>query len=117
MTEPPVVDPAAVERLRRLGGANLVRQMLELYLAQGPQRIRSLLDGAATEEADRVERSAHTMKSSAGNVGALRLQLTAEGLEAAAGAGIIDHVMVERLVRQYEESAAVLRGVLEEENR
>ena len=66
MTEPPVVDPAAVERLRRLGGANLVRQMLELYLAQGPERIRSLLDGAAMEEADRVERSAHTMKSSAG---------------------------------------------------
>ena len=116
MTDPPVVEPAAVVRLRRLGGANLVRQMLELYLAQGPERIRSLLEGADAGKADRVERSAHTLKSSAGNVGALRLQQTAERLEAAAGAGIVDPVMVERLVHEYHESAAVLRGVLEEEN-
>ena len=117
MSEPPLVDRAAVERLRRLGGEKLVRQMLELYLAQGPERIRSLLEGAAAEDAERVERSAHSMKSSAGNVGALRLQLAAEGLEAAAGAGIIDRVMVDRVVDHYHESAAVLRGVLEEQNR
>lgn len=117
MTDPPVVDPAAVDRLRRLGGGNLVRQMLELYLAQGPERIHALVEGAEAGDADHVERSAHTMKSSAGNVGALRLQHTAEGLEAAAGAGVIDHVMVERLVREYHESAALLRGVLEDENR
>lgn len=113
----PVVDAAAVDRLRRLGGANLVRQMLELYLAQGPERMKSLVEGAAAGDTDRVERSAHTMKSSAGNVGALRLQQTAEALEAAAGAGVIDHVIVERLVREYHESAVVLRGVLGEEKR
>ena len=115
MTDPPVVEPAAVDRLRRLGGAQLVRQMLDLYLVQGPKRILTLLEGADAGDADSVERAAHTLKSSAGNVGALRLQQTAEGLEAAAGAGIVDHVMVERLVREYHESAAVLRGVLDRE--
>lgn len=117
MTDVPVVNPAAVDRLRRLGGANLVRQMLELYLGQGADRMDSLVEGAAAGDADRVERSAHTMKSSAGNVGALRLQQTAEAVEAAAGAGVVDHVMVERLVREYHESAILLRGVLEEEKR
>ena len=111
------MEPSAIERLRRLGGANLVRQMLELYLAQGPERIHALVEGAGAGDADRVERAAHTMKSSAGNVGALRLQHTAERLEAAAGAGVIDPLMVERLVREYHESAALLRSVLEEENR
>lgn len=117
MTGQPIVDAAAVDRLRRLGGTSLVRQMLELYLAQGAERIRALLDDAAAGDSEGVERTAHTMKSSAGNVGALRLQRTAEGLEAAAGAGVIDAVMVERLVQEYHDSAALLRAVLEEENR
>jgi HPt (histidine-containing phosphotransfer) domain-containing protein len=55
------------------------------------------------------------MKSSAGNLGAVRLQRTAEALEASAGRGAIDEQLVARLVREYEDSARALRGALEEE--
>lgn len=115
MNAPPVLDPAALDRLRRIGGGTLLAQMVELYLANGPDRVRTLQDGAATGDVERVERAAHTMKSSAGNLGAIRLQRTAEALESSAGAGTVDAQLVARLVREYEESAAALREVLEEE--
>jgi HPt (histidine-containing phosphotransfer) domain-containing protein len=117
LSEPPVLDGTALERLRRLGGPDLVRRLVELYLANGPERMRSLSDGAAEGDADRVERGAHTMKSSAGNLGAVRLQRTAEALEASAAEGTIDSQLVARLVREYDESAAALRSLLEEQTR
>jgi two-component system, sensor histidine kinase and response regulator len=117
MSEEPVLDGAALERLRRVGGNTLVHRLLELYLANGPERIRSLSDGAAAGDVQRVERVAHTMKSSAGNLGAARLQRTAEALEAGAAAGMIDDELVARLVREYDEAAAALRSVLDEQVR
>ncbi|MBR9990172.1 MAG: Hpt domain-containing protein [Gemmatimonadetes bacterium] len=87
--------------------------MAELYLEHGPLRIRALREGAAAGDADQIERAAHTLKSSAGNLGAVRLQRLAEGLEAAAAAGVIDRDAIERTVHEYEESAAALRSMLE----
>ena len=115
VSEPPVLDGVALERLRRIGGASLVRRMVELYLANGPERVRSLREGAAAGDVARVEQAAHTMKSSAGNLGAVRLQRTAEALEASAGRGAIDEKLVARLVREYADSAGALRSALEEE--
>jgi HPt (histidine-containing phosphotransfer) domain-containing protein len=115
VTEDPVLDPAAQERLRRLGGPRLLRQMAGLYLEHGPDRVRALREGAASDDAGQVERSAHTLKSSAGNLGALRVQRAAEVLEASAVAGVVDDAAVERLVDEYDRSAAALRSMLEDE--
>lgn len=108
------LDIAALDRLRRLGGENLLRQMIELYLTNGPDRIRSLTEGAAARDAAQVERAAHTLKSSAGNLGAARLQTIAEAVESEAAAGRIDEVQVAQLVRDYEASVDALRRALEE---
>ena len=114
MTNERVLDGTALARLEKLGGRALVRQMIELYLANGPERIRALREGAAAGDATRVERAAHTMKSSAGNLGAIRLQLTADALENVAASGTVDHGMVARLVAQYEESERALAEVLQD---
>jgi HPt (histidine-containing phosphotransfer) domain-containing protein len=114
MTEPPVLEPAAVERLLRLGGADLVRQMIELYLRHGPERIAALAAGVAAGDAGQVERAAHTLKSTAGNLGAHRLQHTADALEAMAADGVVDEQMAARLSVEYDDSAAALRQLLEE---
>jgi HPt (histidine-containing phosphotransfer) domain-containing protein len=114
MTQELVTDGVAIERLQRLGGAELVRGMLELFLAQAPERIRALEAAAAAGDASQVEKAAHSLKSSAGNLGALRLQNAAALLELAAGGGFIDTAVVHRVRTAHEATAEVLQRVLEE---
>lgn len=113
MTGEPVLDEAALDRLRRIGGPDLVRRMIELYLSNAEERIGMLTKGSAAGDASLVELAAHTIKSSAGNVGAVRLQHTADALETIAASGTSDEELVARLVREYNESTAALRKALE----
>lgn len=115
MSSDPVVDRSAIQRLGRIGGQDLVRRMLELYLANGAERVHTLSGCAGEGDVQGVERAAHTMKSSAGNVGAVRLQRLAERVEAAAAEGVIDRSLVTQLLHEFEESTRVLRTVLEEQ--
>lgn len=83
-----VLDPAAVVRLQRLGGDKLLRQMIRLYLENCQERLSQidagLADGGDLEE---TRRGAHSLKSSAANVGALRVSEIAAELEEVAGGG------------------------------
>jgi len=87
MTDRHVLDPEALERLRELGGEKLLAQMVRLFLQNAPQRmhqVRSYRDGGDEKEA---ERGAHSLKSSAANVGAQRVRELAAEIERAAGNG------------------------------
>jgi two-component system, sensor histidine kinase and response regulator len=114
MNEQPLLDGAAVARLQRLGGGELLRGMLELFLTQGPERLDAMDAAAAAGDAAHVERAAHSLKSSAGNLGAQRLQHAAELLELAAGAGVLDAAVVHRVRTAHDATAEVLQRVLEE---
>lgn len=79
-----VLDPAALERLREWGGADLLARMIDLFVELGEDRL-SQMEAASREGAlEQVERAAHSLKSSAGNLGANRLRAVAAELEAAA---------------------------------
>lgn len=73
------LDPDAIERLEEWGGAALARRMVRLFLETSAERVdqvRQAFSGGAVRDA---ERGAHSLKSSAANVGATRLQeLSAE---------------------------------------
>jgi HPt (histidine-containing phosphotransfer) domain-containing protein len=114
VTDYPALDRSALDRLVRLGGAKLLRQMIDLYLQHGPERLDAVREGVLHRDATRIERAAHTLKSSAGNLGAQKLQHTADALEAMAAGGVIDADMAQRLYASYDESAALLRQALEE---
>ncbi|HEX6309883.1 MAG TPA: Hpt domain-containing protein [Longimicrobiales bacterium] len=109
----PALNAAALERLRRIGGSKLLRDMAVLFLESGPDRVRSLLEGAEAGDAVRVERAAHSLKASAGNLGALRLQEAAAALELGAAAGGVDNDLVTRVVREYDASTDALRLLVE----
>ena len=84
MTDSEIIDPQALERLREWGGDKLASQMVRLFLKNSGTRmdqIRSGIDGGNLEEA---ERGAHSLKSSAANVGAEHLRAMATRLESAA---------------------------------
>lgn len=77
----PILDPSALDRLRRIGGDRLVRAMVDAFVENGAARIRAARASAADANAQEVSDAAHALKSSAGNLGATTLQLTAQRVE------------------------------------
>lgn len=77
----PVLDTkAALERLR--GKDKLLRKMMQLYQDQTPGLLTELNTAFAHQDANALERVAHTLKSSASSIGAFALAEVATKLEA-----------------------------------
>jgi HPt (histidine-containing phosphotransfer) domain-containing protein len=85
---PPPVDPEVLEMLASLqepGEPDLVAELLTLFLRDTPERLFELR--ARPLEAGPAARVAHTVKGSAGNLGATQLQERASALEQAGHRG------------------------------
>jgi HPt (histidine-containing phosphotransfer) domain-containing protein len=81
------LDETVLERLRRLGGDALVERMIGLFIANARRRLEAAHAAMRSGALDEVGRAAHSLKSSAGNVGAIRLQHLAGALEGHADEG------------------------------
>jgi HPt (histidine-containing phosphotransfer) domain-containing protein len=81
------LDPEAIARLRRLGGDSLAASLAALFLDLAPRRLAAARAALDADDADAVRRAAHSLKSSAGNVGAFVLLEAAGQLETAAEEG------------------------------
>ena len=91
-------DPAALARIHRIGGDKLVGKIVALFLENAPQRLQAALDAADRGDVAAVEQAVHSLKSSAGNVGATRVQelaATAEELAEKGEAGPIPGLLGE----------------------
>lgn len=80
-------DALAIQRLRNIGGAELVRQMVRLFLEHMPKRIAAATHGSRTGDWGAVERAGHSMKSSAAYLGLTGLAEQAALLEHLASGG------------------------------
>ena len=113
------LDSAAIERLHKLGGPVLVRRMLDIFLENAPVRMADARRGIDEDNLDAVERGVHSMRSSAGNVGATRLMELAEEAEDLAeqrtseGLGDILTAVEEELSRVLDQLKTVLEGIEE----
>jgi len=79
-----VLDMAVVEELLSLsddGDPELLLDLIKLFLDDGPAKVQSLLEGLYERDFDKMERAAHSMKGSSGNLGARLLQDTCERLQ------------------------------------
>lgn len=76
-----ILDPKAMERLKEWGGDGLPKKMIEIFLETTPERMDQIREGLDTESHREAELGAHSLKSSAGNVGAVRLQEAARKAE------------------------------------
>lgn len=106
-----LLDEAAVDRLREWGGSALVARMIDLFIELGPERLSQIRSGSANGEPEAVERAAHSLKSSAANLGAERLRAHAAELEAAAMARRSGEIepLVASLEDTYETTVTELR--------
>lgn len=70
------IDPETIQGLRELGGDDepeLLAELIQIFLEDAPQRMKDITEGLAHGDLTRVERGAHTLKSSSANIGALGL--------------------------------------------
>ena len=77
----PDLDPAAIERLRGLGGEKFVREMIGLFLDYVGQKVKEARQAMLAGDLPGVEKAVHPVKSSAGNLGARRVQTLATRIE------------------------------------
>jgi len=104
----PLLDPAALEGLREIGGDEFVADLIETFLADAPQ----LLAALRGPDADEVRRAAHTLKSNGATFGATRLSELCRELELLAKTGDISGAsdLAARIEAEYALVAEELRG-------
>lgn len=74
--DPGAIDPRTIQELRDLGGEDepeLLAELIGIFLEDAPLRMKDITEGLAHGDLARVERGAHTLKSSSANIGALSL--------------------------------------------
>jgi HPt (histidine-containing phosphotransfer) domain-containing protein len=76
-----VGDVDALKRLERFGGLKLREELTTLFLEEAPTRIASARAAVDRGDVEAVRAVAHMLKSSAGQMGALRIQMLCERLE------------------------------------
>ena len=87
-----VIDPAALKRLEDWGGESLSKEIVRLFLENGPTRVEQIREAMDGDDLEVPERGAHSLKSSAANVGAQLLQQVSGELELAASEGDLKRV-------------------------
>jgi HPt (histidine-containing phosphotransfer) domain-containing protein len=112
MSDGPSLDPNALASLHHLGGEGLVRRMIDLFLENACKRIEAALEGEKSGDMHAIERAAHSLKSSAGNVGATGLQQLACRLERSAGEK--QWQTIPTLLRQLEKTFGQVKAGLKE---
>jgi two-component system sensor histidine kinase/response regulator len=109
------LDPVAFERLKRLGGVKLLREMIDLFLGHAPARVEAALAAGACGDVTGVNRAAHSLKSSAANLGARVVREHAEQLERVAAGEISGDIP--QLLTALRDAFARARERLEAERR
>ena len=106
----PTIDAATFTALGELAGAGFVTELVATFLEEAPPMLADLRDAAATRDAGRFRRAAHSLKSNGNTFGALRFgamarTLELEGLDAA-GPQALD-----ALDAEYARAAAALKAL------
>jgi len=92
MATQPVLDPAIIDTLRQLtvpGEPDVLKEVLKLFLDETPSRIAKLRNAWATRDIQGVQRVAHSLKGSAGNIGAHALYEICKKLDGGGQAGVM----------------------------
>ena len=98
VTEPPLLDREKLSELENALPLAKVRGFISLYLADVDQRLESIAEYCSKGDFAGVSREAHTIVSTAGNLGAMQTSAAARRLETACRAG--NHEESYRLVSE-----------------
>ncbi len=80
-SEADFIDMRALERLRKIGGEAFLSKIVTLFVSHAEPAIKEAAACLRVGDLDSVQRAAHSLKSSAGNLGAQQLQSLAGRIE------------------------------------
>jgi two-component system sensor histidine kinase/response regulator len=112
-----VLDPDVIETLRQLtppGEPDVLAEVLQMFLDEVPPRIDRVRNAYASGNIQEVHRSAHSLKGSAGNVGAHALHAVCKQLDELGRSGDLAAAgpLVDALGTEFAKVEAEIRRVL-----
>lgn len=105
------IDEIAIQRLHRIGGNELVGELISIFLRNAPERIASAAAGAESGNMNQVMLAAHSLKSSCANLGAQHMRQLAIDIEAVALAG--NSTALPDMIRKLDDAFQKIRPLLE----
>lgn len=111
------VDREYLERMKSdLGGGDILSDLIDIFLEEGPKHLDTMERALEEDAPDDLRIAAHTMKSSAGQLGAKGLSELAEELEEIGDTGDISDAdeKVAKARRVFEAVEAELRELRDE---
>ncbi len=108
-----VLNMEIVEELISLsddGNPELLLELIDIFLSDTPTKLESIVQGAEAADFHAMERAAHSLKGSSGNLGAQRLQESCEQMQYASRAQQLEisRSLAERIVQDFEVAKAAL---------
>jgi two-component system, sensor histidine kinase and response regulator len=107
--EPPPGDAGPLDRevlagLRELGDPGLFSELVEMFIGDTAERIAALRRALGEGDASEVEQAAHTLKGSAGNMGAATMARISARLQEAGSAEELEEIpgLLDRLEQEFE---------------
>ena len=114
MTDEPIFSSAPLEEFSEAigGDADLLVDLITTFLEDATDRLTALAAGWASQDVEVVKVEAHTLKSSAAQMGAMQMSELSRRIEAAAREGDLDSVAaeVEQVAEIHPETMASLRA-------
>ena len=112
-----VLDPDVVKSLRQLtppGEPDVLAEIFNLFLSDVPKRIDALRAAVQSGDAARVQRTAHSLKGSSGNIGARAMHEVCRQIDEGAKEGDLHTLqpLVDTLVGEYQRVETEIRRLL-----
>lgn len=115
---PTSINMAVIDELLSLGDegdASLLTDLIQMFLEDAPVKLNSIKTGFAKRDMHQVEKAAHSMKGSAGNLGATEVQNLCDQLQRACRTPNPEEIagLVAQLEVPFTQVLRDLRGLLE----
>ncbi|MDQ3216969.1 MAG: response regulator [Actinomycetota bacterium] len=109
-TPSPILNKERISYLEAEFGDKLITELFGSFLAQAPGKLTSLREAFETGDAGGIERDAHYLKGSSGNIGAARIEALCDQLEALGRSGDVRGAsdLLARLEEGFEEVGSAL---------
>jgi histidine phosphotransfer protein HptB len=112
MTEP-TIDVATFEALQQSAGADFVKELVDTFLGEAPQMLKTLRQAQTDKNVDVFRRTAHSLKSNSNTFGATKLAHLSRELELSAASAALssDDSQLEALAAEYKRVAEALKAL------
>ncbi|HET9643304.1 MAG TPA: response regulator, partial [Burkholderiaceae bacterium] len=108
------IDTATLDSIRAVGGNELLRRMIGLFLAETPLLLQSIHTAVTGNNPNGVAAATHALKSISQNLGAMLLARLCKQVEQQARQGAVPQGIAEQLDDALGKTVAALQSILED---